>query len=255
MGRSGGSRKGSRADTLVRALLALPTPIRMIFASTARRSLGTFLVAASVTGFTDMAAPDKAEGQSGVPTVERIVFLGLGAGDSTYFRGEAVRVRVAFTKHIVATTTNGKPYVELTVGTTIRRALLVASKLNRLDFSYTVQSDDTDADGVSVAANALKLNGAVIKAKSDGTTDANIAHDAVAGGAARKVDGSKFRSPTIRRVAFAGLPPDGDTYFYDQEIRVRVVFNRRVVVDTAGGKPQLELTIGRSGAERTLMQV
>ncbi len=244
MGQNGGYRKGSRADTLVRALLALPTPIRMIFASRVRRSLGTFLVAASVVGFTGMAAPDKADGQSRAPTVERIVFLGLSAGDSTYFRGEAVRVRVAFTKHIVATTTNGKPYVELTVGTTIRRARLVASKLNRLDFSYTVQSDDTDADGVSVAADALKLNGAVIKAKDDGTTDAIIAHAAVAGGAARKVDGSKFRSPSIRRVAFAGLPPDGDTYFYNQEIRVQVVFNRRVVVDTAGGTPQLELTIG-----------
>ena len=216
----------------------------MIAAFKLRRSLGAFLIVVAAPGLA-VATPVNAEGQSSsAPAVERIVFLGLDAGDSTYFRGEAVRVRVAFTKHVVATTTNGKPYVELTVGTTIRRALLVASKLNRLDFSYTVQSDDTDADGVSVAANALKLNGAVIKAKDDGTTDANIAHEAVAGGAARKVDGSKFRSPTIRSVAFAGLPPDGDTYFYDQEIRVRVVFNRRVVVDTAGGRPQLEITIG-----------
>ena len=154
------------------------------------------LLAAALATLLGAASPGGIVEAQSAPAVERIVFLGLATGDSTYFRGEAIRVRVAFTRHIVVSTTNGEPYVELTVGTNVRRASFVTSKLNRLDFSYTVQAADYDADGVSVAANALKLNGASIKARDNPSVDANAAHGAVAGGASRKVDGSRARAPS-----------------------------------------------------------
>ena len=209
-----------------------------------RPSLRTLFVAASAALLGATAPGGVVEAQSTVPTVERIVFLGLATGDSTYFRGEAVRVRIAFTRHVVVSTTNGKPYVDLTVGTTVRRALFVTSKLNRLDFSYTVQSADYDADGVSVAANALKLNGATIKAKDNAALDANATHGAVAGGAARKVDGSRARAPKIRSVTFNSTPASGDTYGYGEEVVARVAFDRPVLVSTTGGTPRLTLTVG-----------
>ena len=218
------------------------------------RSLSCTLLAAASATLLDVASPNGiVEAQSAVPSVERIVFLGLAAGDSTYFRGEALRVRVAFTRHIVVSTTNGEPYVELTVGTNVRRARFVASKLNRLDFSYTVQSADYDADGVSVAANALKLNGALIKAKDNPTVDANAAHDAVAGGAARKVDGNKARPPKIRSVTFNNSPTTGNTYGYGEAIAARVAFDRPVLVSTTDGTPRLALTVGAHVRQATLL--
>ena len=38
---------------------------------------------------------------------------------------------------------------------------------------------DSDADGISVAADAISLNGGSIKAAADGTTDADLAHAAL----------------------------------------------------------------------------
>ena len=216
-----------------------------------RPSSCTLLVAASATLLGAASPGGMVEAQS-APAVERIVFLGLATGDSTYFRGEALRVRVAFTRHIVVPTTNGEPYVELTVGTNVRRASFVTSKLNRLDFSYTVQTADYDADGVSVAANALKLNGASIKARDNPTVDANVAHGAVAGGAARKVDGSKARAPRIRSVTFNSSPATGDTYGYGEPVSARVAFDRPVLVSTTGGTPRLALTVGAHVRQATL---
>ena len=208
-----------------------------------RPSSCALLAAASAT-LLGAATPDGMVEAQSAPAVERVVFLGLATGDSTYFRGEAVRVRIAFTRHVVVSTTNGDPYVALSVGTNVRRARFVTSKLNRLDFSYTVQSADYDADGVSVAANALKLNGASIKARDTPTVDANAAHGAVAGGASRKVDGSKAQAPKIRSVTFNSSPAAGDTYGYGEAVSARVAFDRPVLVSTTGGTPRLALTVG-----------
>ena len=88
------------------------------------------------------------------------------------------------------------PYFEFMVGSgTPRRARFqgIDNSDMRLLFSYTVQSTDTDTDGISWAANALALNGGAIKFKSDvpaERVDAQLTHDAMDADAAHKVDGS-----------------------------------------------------------------
>ena len=52
-------------------------------------------------------------------------------------------------------------------------------------------------DGISITADALSLNGGSIKASADGTTDADLAHEAVAADAARKVDGRRVTAPMV----------------------------------------------------------
>ena len=190
------------------------------------------------------ALPGGAGAQSAAPAVQRIVFLGLEAGDSTYFRGEAVKVRVVFDKRVAVGTANGAPYLELAVGTATRRASFVRSKRNALDFSYTVQRADVDSDGVGVPAGALTLNGATIKAETDAATDANVAHGAVAGGLGRKVDGSKVRPPEVQRVLFTGPVAEDSTHYRGETIGVRVLFKENVVVETAGGRPRVALAVG-----------
>ena len=49
---------------------------------------------------------------------------------------------------------------------------------------------DRDQDGISIAANALSLNGGTIRA-TDGTTDADLTHGAAPADPNRKVDGSR----------------------------------------------------------------
>ena len=61
-------------------------------------------------------------------------------------------------------------------------------------FDYDVQADDFDADGISIAANAILLNGATVNATinaTDGATAAVLTHSAVPADSIRRVgDGS-----------------------------------------------------------------
>ena len=61
-------------------------------------------------------------------------------------------------------------------------------------FSYTVQAGDQDADGISIGANALRLNGGSINDDSGDRTsageDADISHSAVAASTSHKVSTS-----------------------------------------------------------------
>ena len=186
------------------------------------------------------------------PTVRRISFFGLAEGDSTYHRGENVRVRIRFSQRIVVDTSGGEPYVDLVIGDETRRARFVRSATNRLDFAYTVQEGDADGDGVSVGANALALNGATVKSAADSTTDANPAHDPFDGGLAHKVDGSTARSPSVTVVTFQNSPTNGDTYGFGEQIVARVVFSDRVLVDETGGTPRLALTVGAQVRQATM---
>ena len=182
------------------------------------------------------------------------MFLGLKAGDSTYYRGERIRVRVRFTQDIVVDTAGGSPYLDLTVGAATRRAPFLRSATDRLDFVYTVQEGDADDDGVSVAANALTLNGATVKSAADGATDADPAHGQYNGGLARKVGGSRARSPSVTVVTFQNSSADS-TLSRGDTIKVLVEFDGNVAVDTTNGRPQVALTIGTATRQAVLSAI
>ena len=91
-----------------------------------------------------------------------------------------------------AVTVAGSPQVALTVGTQTRPAAFVQLWGHVYAyFSYQVQEADRDEDGISVAANALILNGGTIKHAGDDTIDADLTHDAVATDPGRMVNGSR----------------------------------------------------------------
>ena len=107
-------------------------------------------------------------------------------------------------------------------------------------FDYTVQAGDRDEDGISIAANAVVLNGGTITAP-DGTTEAVLTHVAVTPEGASKVNGSDVTPPRVRDIRFAYSPARGDTYELGETVEVEVEFDRAV---TATGEPQVALTIG-----------
>ena len=83
----------------------------------------------------------------------------------------------------------GEPQVALTIGTETRLATFTGWGSDSLYFDYTVQAGDRDEDGISIAANALELNGGTITA-ADGTTDADLTHDAVPAAPALRANAS-----------------------------------------------------------------
>ena len=118
----------------------------------------------------------------------------------TYVLGERVRVWVEFDKEIIVT---GSPQVALTIGGETKQAHYSGFSVavtpdggtivdkDVLSFDYRVQATDRDEDGVGIPANALVLNGGTINHAGDGTTDADLTHDAVPADPTRKVDGSR----------------------------------------------------------------
>ena len=121
--------------------------------------------------------------------VNAVRFTGTPASEETYRLGEQIRVAVTFSE---AVTVTGTPQIGLTVGAATRQATYDAtrSKGSLLVFTYTVQATDADPDGISMAADALTLNGGTISLASDTTTAAALSHAALATDDTRKVDGS-----------------------------------------------------------------
>ncbi len=193
----------------------------------------------------DAAAATVDQAESTAPAVSSIAFRGSPARGDTYGLGETVEVNVRFDRAVTAT---GKPQVALTIGTQTRRATLSSWSTQSLYFSYSVQEGDRDEDGISIAANALVLNGGAIRT-TVGAVDVNLTHEAVAALRGSKVNGSATAQPGVTDVSLSSSPATGDTYELGETIEVRVQFDRAV---TATGKPQVALTIGAKTRHATL---
>ncbi len=99
-----------------------------------------------------------------------------------YKSGEKVTVVVSFDAPVSVNTANGKPYLELQVGTEVRQAVyqstLTTSGVSVVDFEYTV-ANDTDDDGISIEQDSIILNGATIRKRGAGW-DAILDHPRLA---------------------------------------------------------------------------
>ena len=121
------------------------------------------------------------------PTVNRVNLVDRG----TFKLGQDIFVTVDFNRPVDVT---GSPQLALTIGSATRQADYFPSySVGRVMwFVYTVQSSDADADGISVGANALTLNGGTIKIRG-GAADAvlDLGTYAIANSARHKVDGGQ----------------------------------------------------------------
>ena len=183
-----------------------------------------------------VAAATAAHAEDVAPAISAVTFHDSPARGGTYERGERVQVEVRFDRAVRAT---GSPRLALTVGTQTRHATFSSWGGQSLYFDYTVQERDRDQDGISIAANALSLDGGTIRAAA-GTTDADLTHGAVAASSGNKVNGSLASPPVVKTVSFFS-PARGDTYEQGDTIELLVEFHRAVTVT---GSPLLALTIG-----------
>jgi autotransporter-associated beta strand protein len=95
--------------------------------------------------------------------------------DDTYKAGEQLSFTVNFNDTVAVDTAGGTPRIAITIGSsTVYASYVSGSGSSALTFSYTVQSGDLDANGISLAA-ALDVNGGTIKdgTGNDATTTLN----------------------------------------------------------------------------------
>ena len=165
------------------------------------------------------------------------IVIASDASNDTYSIGTTIQVWATFNRSVTVT---GTPQLTLTIGSASKDASYDRTYNNvTLQFEYTIVEGDLDTDGISIAANSLKLNGGSIK--DAGNKDASLLHDALATQSDEKVDGVK---PTVSSFTMHSTPAKGTTYLGGEDIEVKVTFNRRMHVNLTGNKPQLTLKIG-----------
>lgn len=191
---------------------------------------------------THEAVPDDPERKvngrlDAVPSITDVLLTRSPDQGDTFGRGESLIVLVLFSEPVLVT---GAPRIAIQVGTQTRQADLHVSAEGgaNLVFEYVVQAADVDADGVSVPADALTLNGGSIR-DADGN-DADLSHDAVSDHPERKVNGASG-APTIAAMGYRLAPASQDTYVAGETIFLGVRFTRGVRVT---GAPQLTLQVG-----------
>ena len=123
--------------------------------------------------------------------------------------------------------------------------------ISPLQFSYAVQEDDRDEDGIGIPANGLTTGGGTIKAV-DGAADADLRHAAETPWHGRKVDGSLATIPAVEGISIISSPERGDTYELGETVEVRVDFDGAV---RTTGNPQVALTIGTRTRYATLQRM
>ena len=161
------------------------------------------------------------------------VALSSDAGlDGVYAVGDAIAVTVVFTKPVTVT---GTPVLALTVGTNTRQVPCRTAANETLTCTYSVVLDDSDVDGVSIAANSLSRSGATIK---DGANqNAGLTHAAVAADSGHTVDAVK---PVLQ------------TATLDGEI-ITVTYSE--ALDETSVPPPAAFTLGVGGTTRSIEAV
>ena len=170
-----------------------------------------------------------------VPTVNSVTISSTTTGP--YVEADTIELTAAFSEAVTVDTTGGTPQIPLTVGTATHQAVYASdsSTTTALVFIYTVAAGDNDANGVDVAQNALTANSGTIRDAAD--HDAVLDHVAIAANVANRVDAV---TPTVNSVTISTTGP----YIEGQAIELTATFSEAVTVDTTGGTPQIELTVG-----------
>ena len=126
---------------------------------------------------------------TGAPSVLTVELTSETGPEGSYAIGDDLEGSVRFNKYVSIT---GEPQLALTVGSDPKQATYRSTAGEVVRFVYTVAEDDSDENGVSIAANSLTLNGGMIRDGDD--QDASLTHSAVASDADHPVDGVR---PTL----------------------------------------------------------
>ena len=109
-----------------------------------------------------------------VPMVSTVAFSTTGP----YVAGNSIGVSVTFSESVMVNRDSGSPQIGIMIGSATKPASYFSSSAQQIQFLYTVMDGDNDADGVSIAKDALIFNGGTIKDTAGNA--ATLTHAAVA---------------------------------------------------------------------------
>ncbi|MFQ2815141.1 cadherin domain-containing protein [Aeromonas caviae] len=176
------------------------------------------------------------------PTVSSIAISGAsGAQSGRLNAGDVVSITVTMDEATVVDTTGGTPRVALNVGgSTVYADYVSGSGTASLLFQYTILAGQTDANGISLDADALQANGGTLRDAAGNA--ANLAHGVVADNAGYLVDTT---APAVNSVGITGASgAQSNILNAGDVVSVTVTMNEATVVDTSGGTPRVALNIG-----------
>ena len=102
--------------------------------------------------------------------------------------GDNVSVTTTFSEAVIVDNSSGNPTIILAVGSDNRTATYTSGdNSTALVFRYTIQSGDTDSDGISIRANALDNNSSTIRDRAGNIAD-NLTHSLVSDNSSYIVD-------------------------------------------------------------------
>ena len=160
------------------------------------------------------------------PQVKTVV----GPAAGLYRAGQALRFTATTSERVVV---KGVPTLPLVIGSTTRQAAYdaAASTPTSLVFSYTLQSGDTDTNGIAVGKALVTASGVSVQDAAGNRLLAPIKPPATA---LVTVDTAAPKVATVK-------PPAAKTYLEGQAIDFVVTLNEPVRVS---GTPRLPLTVG-----------
>ena len=202
-------------------------------------SLAGVLVAMAGLFWADGPPSTFAQTDTTAPTVSSVAITSDTGDDDVYLDddgvygiGDKIEVTVTFSEDVTVT---GSPQLELTVGSA-KNAAYKSTTDSKVVFSYTVAVGDSDADGISIAADKLSLNGGTVKDAAENAAD--LSHSAVSALAGHKVDGIR---PTITSAYLIGSSSNqDDVHTIDEYLPAGVRFSEHVYVGGYAG-PQMRL--------------
>ena len=209
---------------------------------------GSAQAEARTTGIEIPVAFAVVPGNSGSSTIRRVNGARIAsrpADGVTYEAGEAIEVEVDLVDPAEVT---GSPTLALGVGSRMRQmgweggvSSLCRDGYTVLRFRYTVQTADRAADGISIGADALALNGGSIRCAAGTDAELDLGGHAIVDAGGHKVDGSKATPPAVDGMGINSRPRDSEAYGAGEEIWIRVSFSPLV---EATGNPTLAIDVG-----------
>ena len=203
-------------------------------------------VGSQATATVTLTANDADLHRASVPSVSTVAII--SDPGVAYAAGEEIKVAVVFTKPIMVT---GTPSIELMVGANTRQALCQTVASEVLTCTYTVVADESDTDGVSIAANSLNPNGGTIQ-DADNRPATDFTHAAVAANSGHTVDGD---TPELLAMSGAVVDADTVTLTYDKALDETSIPRANAFTVTAGGATALITFVQVSGSVVTLTLV
>ena len=180
---------------------------------------GSASITVAAGSYTDTAGNSGGAGSSPsisidtlAPTVSSVAITSAtGAQNSTLNAGDVVNITATMSEATTVVTTGGTPQLALNIGgTTVYASYASGTGTTALVFSYTILSSQTDANGISIDANSLSLNGGTLTDAAGNA--ATLTHSAVGDNASYLVNNGSIELADIA-AAIGGFVINGQTAY------------------------------------------